>query len=444
MTGLTGARVIVVDDQEEEATPVLKALARKGIPAAYFNGNSQELPQKNDRLSGVRLAILDMDLIGGGASGKTKAAALANVLKKILTPGNGPYALLIWTRHPELQEIFENYLFLAKNIPNPIFSVMIAKDECKDAEGNFDLTVLSLKIQESLSQFSPLLFLQAWEEQSFAASTAVTSELSSLAVVDDDNLDQWRTLWKTRLLELMYAMARAEAEQHLDNGTCLNAIYNSLSSLHADRMESNATVLSHALTDSTAEIMAARKDCDSPSKARLNTMLHLSFENLNHFTAGNIYKCSSKTTPGWVPDKYKLLEDIVQGEKGSEVKVQKMQELSSVSIPVLVEVSAACDHAQKNIRLARFIYGLIVPANMINTLKRNAGFIWEFGPIFLKRPVATAGQYYIYFSSRHLVTSKLEKVMKFNAVARLRSQALTDLRFWYAQHAARAGIMLLR
>ena len=44
MIGLGGARVIVVDDDQEEAIPILKALSRQGVAAAYFKVQVSGLP----------------------------------------------------------------------------------------------------------------------------------------------------------------------------------------------------------------------------------------------------------------------------------------------------------------------------------------------------------------------------------------------------------------
>jgi len=443
MIGLTGTRVIIVDDDEEEALPILKAFSEKGIPVVFFNGNVRELPQKNDRLSGVRLAILDMDLFGGGATDKSKAAGLVKRLERILSPGNGPYGVLAWTNHPEMLNDFETYLFADQSIPNPIFTIMLQKAECKNKRGKLDLRIISLKLNDALNQFSPLLFMQAWEGKCFQAATDVTNALSVLATDDAADLKKWREIWKSNFLQLMCAMAKAEAGKNLDANLCIISLYDSLNPLHADRMESNTPKLSNYFSDKSAEILSVSADCGIERRARVNTMLHLAFENLEHFTAGNLYTFPSKKKPKWIPDKHQLLEDLIQKAKTPEQTTDKINDVSNVSIPVVIEASATCDHAQKNIHIARFIFGLIVPVSERKKLNVKAGFIWEFGPLFLEKRVATAGNYYIYFSARHLVTLDLKQATGLKAFARLRGQSFVGLQAWFAHHAARPGIMLL-
>ena len=55
-------------------------------------------------LSGIRLAFLDMDIIGAGVDPKSKVAALANCMRRVIDRNNGPYVAIAWTKHPELVE----------------------------------------------------------------------------------------------------------------------------------------------------------------------------------------------------------------------------------------------------------------------------------------------------------------------------------------------------
>lgn len=163
-------------------------------------------------------------------------------------------------------------------------------------------------------------------------------------------------------------------------------------------------------------------------------MLHIAFERLDRFSPGNIYVFPLKKKPNWVPGNRELAEDMVNSNK---------KDIISASRRILLEASAVCDHAQKNIRVARFVAGLIVPATERRRMKK-AGFIWTFGPLFLKPPlVSKEGEYYFYLSARHGVTQKLDQMTDLIAVARLRTQAFSDLQAWYSHHSARPGMVML-
>src|SRR4051794_27261230 len=107
MIGLQHTRVIIVDDDEKDGMAIAQELWRLRVPSLYFRG-IDDVPE-NGRLKGVRLAVLDMDLLGGGTDEKSKLSALVGTLDSILDPQNGPYAVIAWTGHPDLVSQFEAY-----------------------------------------------------------------------------------------------------------------------------------------------------------------------------------------------------------------------------------------------------------------------------------------------------------------------------------------------
>lgn len=436
MIGLKGVRVLVVDDEERDAVPILKAFAQKGIGCAFFNGSVEGLPKEDERLSGVRLAILDMDLVGGGVADKSKITTLVSRVEALLSPVNGPYAVLAWTRHPELIKLFEEYIFSRVEVPKPIITISLTKDQCSK-NGEFDLRVLGQKIDEALSAFSPLQFLQAWEEKNFQAATEVTNILSAL-ILEEKDPEKWRLAWKNQLLNLMYTLGKEAIGENLDESSVLSGVYNSLNPLHSDRMESYVSNLSLLLSGSAAEILKHREECGIDRKAVINTMLHLAFEKDGKYAAGNIYRFKQEGKPPWVPSCEELLGDLLQKEYD---KPEEKQGLSLQCHPLLIEISATCDHAQKNIHVARFLAGFLIPVSEQKKLKQ-AEYIWRLGPL-LVNTADISGSYFLYFSARHLITSPLNEAISMKSFARLRTQALTHLQAWFARHASRPGLILL-
>ncbi len=443
MVGLTGTRVIVVDDAEEDALPILQALAKKGIPAAFFNASAEALPAEGERLSGVRFAILDIDLIGGGADNKSKIAALVNVLGRLLHPDNGPYAVLAWTNHSDLIGEFDARLFATEGLPKPILVVSLAKSACK-TDKEFDLAIVAERLETAIAEFSPLLFLNVWEGQCFEAATDVTNTLSALAAPDTNEPERWRLEWRGQLLQLMHAMAESEAGKHLDDGiSALTALYSSLSPLHADRMESDTADLPEPAKRNSPELISAdaARDCGTERKAKINSMLHLACNNLCPFHAGNAYLATGQQLLlGLIPSADALFDDLMQKSRNTP---ENKSELAKVSAVVFVEANATCDHVQKNVRFARLVAGVLVPLNKIADIKRDAEFIWQLGPLFVRPPVAAEGVYYLYLSSRHLVSLKPDEMAQLRPMMRLRSQAFASLQAWFASRMARPGVRLL-
>ena len=54
----TCGKVVIVDDQVEEAKPLIKLLSKRGVPTLYFSGDCSDLPESP--LMGVRLVFCDL------------------------------------------------------------------------------------------------------------------------------------------------------------------------------------------------------------------------------------------------------------------------------------------------------------------------------------------------------------------------------------------------
>jgi hypothetical protein len=441
MIGLKSARVIIVDDDESEALPLMKAFAKKGIPYAYFRGtNIKELPEEKDKFKGIRLAVLDMDLVGGGAIEKTKISALISCLERLLRIDNGPYIALIWTNNPDLRNRFEESIFANSGLPNPIDIIMLTKAECKK-EGEFDIGIIENKIENTFRSFSPLKIIQAWEEGNFKAATEVSNTLSN-QIPDEKDPKKWRDAWKLKTLNIMHALAKEAMGENLDATSVLMGLYNSLNPLHLDRMECFTHDLSTSLADDAEELIKYNEDCGTARKAIINTMLHLALEENGSLVSGNIYRFKSNKVPTWGLSYDSLLIDLLHKEHSDG---ENKKGLYSKCDYVLIEISTSCDHAQKNIRAARFLCGIIVPENEQKKFKPggDSSFIWRIGPLYIKKG-DFKGMYYLYFSSRHLVTCSVDEARKMKPFARLRSQALIDLVAWFTRHASRPGLILLK
>lgn len=92
--------VVVIDDQINEALPIIKLLSKKGIASTYYSGsNDDELPASP--LQKIRIVFLDLQLFPSNDA-HVIATNLVNKLKKIVSAQNGPYLLIIWSQKRSL------------------------------------------------------------------------------------------------------------------------------------------------------------------------------------------------------------------------------------------------------------------------------------------------------------------------------------------------------
>jgi hypothetical protein len=434
---LAGARVLLLDDNPSEALPVLMAFSKKGVPIAYFDGTSKGLPRPNQRLAGIRLAILDMDL-GEGGNDNTIASTLVQRLSKILSPENGPYAILAWTNRPELRDRVTQDIFHHGTVPKPMFTEMLTKAECKLASGEISVHRIARRLKTAIRTIGPLECLQEWEGACFTAATGVTNALSTLVLSPAATLTQWREAWKRETLKLLRAIAEAKAEQQLTAENSLLSFYSALNPLHADGMDRTVTDTAEAVEQHAAEVMAAVGPLTADQKSRLNTMLHLAFHDLRALAAGNIYLFTSNRKPAWAPKAVDLLSGFIQ-----KARVADTETIAGAATPALVEITAACDHAQKKIQVGRFLAGLLMSDAHRASINPRAEFMKELGPFYLRDQVPP-GRYYFYFSSRQVLSLPLKLSKKIRAAAKLRNEALADLQAWLAYQVGRQGTMMLK
>lgn len=441
MNGLGGARVLMLDDNPAEVLPVIKSFAKKGVGVAFFDGSLSQLPPKPERLTGIRLAILDIDL-GEGEGDANKASTLVNRFARLISPQNGPYAVILWTNHEELRDLVKKYMYSHAELPNPLFTETITKAEC--ASG--DLTLIATKISAALGSIGALESLQNWEWHCHRAASAVTNTLNRIANPTGTDLDSWCASWQRELEQLLKAMAIAKAEKQLSMDNCLNAVFTTLNPLHADRMERSVDELCETLMPHAPPLMACMSMCTMEQKARINTMFHLGFQNLSKLAPGNTYAFTSRKKPGWMPKCAVLTEGFLQLPKGAnpgQVK-ERLDEVCASAIPVAIEFSAACDHAQMKLQSARLIPGLLMPEKKKNLVNTGAEFIKTLGPIYINGGRVDAGTYFICLNSRQVFSVALEKIAPLRAFARIRSQALAELQAWYGYHVSRQGTTMLK
>jgi hypothetical protein len=240
-------------------------------------------------------------------------------------------------------------------------------------------------------------------------------------------------------LKLLFVISKAHAEEHHTLENCIPSIFLALNPLHSDRMDALVEELAEDLSDHAEKIMAANGGSDVDRKAKVNTMLHLATDQLDTFNPGNLYAFNKKGRPDFMPTIEEALQDCLQGKEAQQKAILKDARLCGL------EVTPACDHAQKKMRLARIVTGVVVPWDLKDAIKKNAGFLKAVGPFYFARKpkLLKEGGYLVVFNSRYVVTAKPAVVKALPAIVRVRTQLLADVQSWTSYQAARQGVMML-
>jgi len=234
------ARVAVVDNEPKEVKDLLAVLAKKGIGALYYVGPSA-FPA--DPLTGIRLLFLDLELEGlQSSSPTTKASTAVGVLKKLVSPDNGPLVVVIWTDHQE--DAAQVKAALQQAVKMPLFVACIAKSDCETVdetgERRFSLDLIQTQLDAQLSSAEIDVFglYVDWENAVFKGTVQLAARLSSVA---DDNGEKWHEimsrafhkLYKTECdkNDLVGAKEQFLCACHLYNDGLVSSVNNALSKM---------------------------------------------------------------------------------------------------------------------------------------------------------------------------------------------------------------------
>lgn len=437
MRGLSGCRVLLVDDRADEALPLVTSLGRIGVGCVYYDGRQENLPPNNSRLIGVRLAFLDMDLSGGGVPNeKARVAQLVSVLESVLSPDNGPYIACAWTKHQELIDTFKKYIESLPEIPAPVFIIKMDKLDMKTDQGNFDIDKIRRTIERHLRNLGPLAYLQEWEGRCFRASSEVTNSVVGMV--------ERGQLFSNELGYILRCLARAQAGQTLSKKNWTKFLSEALNPIHFDRMESQTT--------RTYPLPAG--DSNRPSLkvlAGLNTMLHFSADKQNMQGAVFIEYAEPRERKFTGPEQVELQNLLLEMGKPKKTKSGRDEEpkpLPNVH-QVYLELNPPCDHSQSKVGVPRLICGLLLPANEDGDMrekfkmKGKLPILWYYGPIEL-RVRKFKEIFYFAFSLRHIVTCSKEDITKLKHIGRLRGQIFRDIQARFSNYVNRAGFLELR
>jgi hypothetical protein len=204
MDGFRTARVLVLDDDPQQAMPVIHALGLLGISAIYHNGSIQSpFPTK---LTGVRVMFVDMVLAEHGADASDPRACVTMVsetLKELVEDSCDPIVVICWTGHGTMAEEFQPILKLA--FPKSKIDNVIVADKSSLSRPE-DLEKLKQLIAKAVAEHGPINVLFRWEQMVHDAATHTTGAITKL-------VQQYKTdevPWNERGYQLCAALALAE------------------------------------------------------------------------------------------------------------------------------------------------------------------------------------------------------------------------------------------
>lgn len=174
----SSGKVVIIDNElESDALPLMISLGKKGIPYTYFTGDNKQLPK--EPLKGIRFVFLDIELIPG-MTGKNLSSTCAGILRTVISKENGPYVIIFWSEHTEaINDILE----YCKTVDiSPVAYLNMDKSECLHQNDTDTIDYISKKIEEILNDFGSLNFFIEWEN---IVNKSLNSFINSITKTED-------------------------------------------------------------------------------------------------------------------------------------------------------------------------------------------------------------------------------------------------------------------
>jgi hypothetical protein len=478
MNSLRTARVLIIDDTPSEAMPVVEALGKLGIGCVYVSGEKVEEIEKLKPLKGIRIAFVDMKL-GVEGTAKEVVGKTVKVLKAVLSQNTLPLVFVAWTQHPEYVNAFTQALRDELSFVQPLIVHRMQKPI--RADGTIKMLATFTGLKRILTQHWPLSLIWDLEQMAHEAATETTQSLSEVVSKDAEasvGADETAKAgaWFRVLQKILRKLILAGAGKNDEGLASQQGLLETFSAMQFERFQD---VARPALAIDISRLCELAKPKLSIEQiAALNSMLLL----LPVHTAdasvkpGNIYlpkprlklkcpltrcgiKASELASP--IPLKFskdaewKKLDDELQKarRKNQTRQVTKLenaitkrkQAILRLCIPVLLELTPACDHAQSKSSGSRFVAGLLFPdehAKILDWGTEEPPFLRRLEPLPIP---GKKGTWHLVLNARSLHSiSNARRKIRSVAATRLREGIQNDVRAWFAAHAARPGYLSVR
>ena len=440
-------RILIIDDKEEEGTTIAKALWDSKYAVRYIKYDPKSfLDTGKEKLMGVRVVFMDIDLIGDGVfgSGSKNFSAIQQALEYCLDEKNGPYILITWSTF----DAYANDLFrhlndrITDNL-KPVLYKRLNKEDYKGEKRN----KLSIKIEKYLKGLEATGCLIEWERNVQYATCETIFELMNIGVTSG-----LKSINK-RITTVLYNLAKAEAGKNLNEGNATHHLHSMLSQLLYDEI----TNMPFIKNDTSGKIIFAGKASRPINQwhPKINTMLHLDYTkmdpNIGHIP-GDVFEYPENVEG--LPIPHEDIEKFIRGKfmdfKDNEEKKKFKSEIKKSCRLLLIEITPPCDFAQNKFDWNRYIVAALIPEKLISLtyiLKRKGksreegkspDFRWN-SPEF---QFNNDSPFRVVFNSRFIlsVPCKNNFQSKFGErLFRIRQPLLSDMIGWLARQSSRQG-----
>jgi hypothetical protein len=446
-------RVAIIDDQINQAEPLMKILSQKQIPFTYFSGEVVYLPEEGKSNNDIRVVFLDINLIDNTErNDKELKAKLVPVLTRVISANNYPYVIIYWSRHERhkslIEDIFEKHLIDRK----PIGYLSAIKSDFFNLDGSMTddfetkITNLFTSINTLIGQAPAYSYLLHWENQVHSSTDKVLQEVFS-------SYHQFKE-WPNNANFILEKLGNAYLGKHYSDSSPedqIKASFISFNSVFKDTLE-HSVYTSDILNVQTLTYDATKVENKVNS---INEKLNLSKDVKNISESGNVVifeeadekffgalliKILSKIQLGnYLRQEKREIEEVELNSLANKELKKMKDEIKAGWLKIAIVVTPICDYVQKSNKIYdRIVKGLLIPSKFRAFIDEKSEAVYVL-PITINH---NACEYILILDFRYFSTTDLS-VEKATPIFRLRQELLAEIQSRLARHISRQGILFL-
>lgn len=365
-------RIIIVDNSPQELKRLGNAFLEIGIGCRTFlyTQDYDEEPLKN-----VRIAFFDINLgsLAEIVSSENKEELkknnskvlneLAVAINQFVSPENGPYILIFWTKNKDLVDVFKEYINEREiDILNPLQIFSIDKF---DFEGE-KVNTLPEKILEIINSNEQIKFLFDLQENCRKAGEETINRLYQ--IIPKDKVWGENQIFFQNLDIIFSKIASSTLGCEHAKEKNQKAIYEGLLPIINYELINSENVLDWNQILTKLNTSTNCRDitiADKSIQNKLNTLYHIEeFVDQKRDSRGSLIEIDKNSieplrslnienTNDWISKTIPFRDQNTEG-----IKKRRLEILSNSKI-IAIEISAACDFSNKKSRINKYILGIL-------------------------------------------------------------------------------------
>jgi len=420
-------RIAIIDDNINQARPLIDVLSSKQYPFTYYSGELKFLPDKDNLCNDIRVIFLDINLIDDSEhEDKILRARLVPVLQRIISPVNFPFVIVYWSRNESHKDLIKDIFETDLKDRKPIGYLEEQKLNYFEYDGTpaegqeKSISNLFEKIDDLLSQNPAFSYLLHWENLVHISADKTIEEIFSFP--------NSQNAWKDEANYIFYKLGKSFAGKYFDSSTLIekiNSSYQALNSIFIDTIEYNVN------SKSVQNPQLLESEITNTSIIpELNKKLLYSQDIVN-------IKCPGVVLNEVKESVYNVDELVTHKIKDKNIEVFNT-DIRKNLLNIIVNVTPLCDFVQQKQKVDRLVRGLLIESKFRNNIddKSESQF---FSPDFQYNNLS----YFIVFDFRFFYTEDIQPNDTLKPIFRLRQQILSEIQSKLARHISRQGILFL-